>query len=322
MTFDMSTHGSSIADDGARGDAPRNLVGVSTTTRTTPDGGHRLRWWKEALIVGAFYVVYTVVRNQFGSERLTEEGVPNQAFTNALRIMRWENSLNLFVEQRIQDWFLEFPRWIIQFWNSFYGTAHFVVTIGVFIVLFLRRPDVFPLWRNTLAFTTALAIIGFVLFPLMPPRLLDERCPPADFGGECIQTPLRRELGVIDPEDGTWSFGFVDTLAVYGGPWSFDSGGMAQLSNQYAAMPSLHIGWATWCAFAVWPLLRRRASRVLVLSYPAATLFCIIVTANHFWLDGVGGQLTLAAGFGLGWALHVFTQRRRGALQELRPQKL
>ena len=54
-------------------------------------------------------------------------------------------------------------------------------------------------------------------------------------------------------------------------------------------MPSLHIGWALWCALAMWPLLRRRWQRVAVILYPLATLFCIIVTANHFWLDGVGG---------------------------------
>jgi hypothetical protein len=144
----------------------------------------------------AFYTIYSLVRNQFGSARIVEEGPPQQAFTNALRVIEWENSINLFVEQRIQEWFLAFPNWTIQFWNSFYGTAHFVVTLGVFIVLFVRRPDVFPLWRNTLAFTTALAIVGFSLFPLMPPRLLDEPCPPEAYGAACIPTPLRAEFGV------------------------------------------------------------------------------------------------------------------------------
>ena len=98
--------------------------------------------------------------------------------------------------------------------NVFYGTAHFVITLGVFLLLYLKRKDVFPQWRNTLAVMTALAIVGFALFPLMPPRLLDAPC--SEYGGACIGTGLR-------PADGT--FGFVDTLAVYGGPWSFDIGG-------------------------------------------------------------------------------------------------
>ena len=156
----------------------------------------------------------------------------------------------------MQSWFLPY-RLFIQFWNTYYGTAHFIITLGVFILLYVKRADVFPQWRNTLAAMTALAIIGFAWFPLMPPRLLDEPCPiPAEiaeaidarvsYGGACIPSDLRPEGG----------FGFVDTLAEYGGPWSFDSETMASISNQYAAMPSLHIGWSTWCAIALWPLLR------------------------------------------------------------------
>ena len=105
-------------------------------------------------------------------------------------------------------------------------------------------------------------------------------------------------------------FGFVDTLEEYGGPWSFDSEAMADLSNQYAAMPSLHIGWSTWCAVAMWPLLRRRWQRVAVFLYPLATLFCIIVTGNHYWIDGVGGLLAFALGTLVGWGLHRWNQNR------------
>ena len=108
----------------------------------------------------------------------------------------------------------------------------------------------------------------------------------------------------------TQEFGFVDTLADFGGPWSFDSETMASISNQYAAMPSLHIGWSTWCAIAVWPLLRRRRTKVAVLLYPLATLFCIIVTGNHYWLDGAGGLLALGGGALIGWSLHRWNQDR------------
>lgn len=267
---------------------------------------HRTRWWKEAIIVVTFYTVYSFTRNQFGSARIAAEGPPEQAFNNALRVIRWERALGLYHEESVQDFFLDFPRWFLQFWNTFYGTAHFIVTIGVFVVLFRKRPDVFPIWRNALAFMTALAIIGFSLFPLMPPRLLDEPCPPDGYGGQCIPTALRG----ADADDEIGTFGFVDTLARFGGPWSFDSGGMSNISNQYAAMPSLHIGWATWVAFAMWPLARRRWVKIAMLLYPALTLFCIVVTANHYWLDGVGGQIVFAVGFLLGWGLHQLNQRR------------
>jgi hypothetical protein len=271
-------------------------------TTTSPERQHRVYWWKEAIIVAAFYMVYSWTRNQFGSNKITADGIPDQAFTNAVRVIRWESALNLFHEETVQAWFLPY-KWFIQFWNTYYGTMHFIVTLGVFILLFVKRRDVFPQWRNTLAAMTALAIIGFAFFPLMPPRLLDEPCPatdPSSYGGACIETSER--------PPGGWDF--VDTLSEYGGPWSFDSETMASISNQYAAMPSMHIGWSTWCAVAVWPLLTRRWMKFLVALYPLATLFCIIVTANHFWLDGVGGLLAFGVGALIGWGMYRWNQDR------------
>ncbi len=273
--------------------------------RATPERVHRVHWWKEALIVAVFYLLYSWTRNQFGSNAMPRGGVPEQPFHNAEQIIRLERFIGLYHEESIQEFFLPW-RHFIQFWNVWYGTAHFFVTIVVFALLFWKRPGVFPQWRNSLAFMTALAIIGFALFPLMPPRLLDEPCD--DFGGACIESGLRGDEG------GT--FGYVDTLAEYGGPWSFDSETMKQVSNQYAAMPSMHIGWSTWCAVAMWPLLRRRWQRVLVLLYPLVTLFCIIVTANHYWIDGVGGLIAFGVGTLLGWGLHRWNQNRLDARWE------
>lgn len=263
-----------------------------------PARTHVVRWWKEVLIVLAFYLVYSWIRNQFGSNEIAADGIPEQAFNNAERVIRFQQAFGLYHEPSIQEFFLPY-RAFIQFWNTWYGTAHFIVTIAVFAVLFWRRPQVFPVWRNSLAFMTALAIIGFALFPLMPPRLLDTPC--SEYGGSCIASSLRGADG---------SFGYVDTLAEFGGPWSFDSGTMVNISNQYAAMPSMHIGWSTWCAVAVWPLLRRRWHRIVVIGYPLATMFCIVVTANHYWIDGVGGLACFGAGTYIGWTLYRWNQRR------------
>ncbi len=259
---------------------------------------HRVHWWKEALIIAVFYALYSWTRNQFGSNAIAADGVPEQAFTNAERVIRIEQWLHTYHEPTIQEWFLPY-RAFIQFWNVYYGTAHFFVTLGVFILLYVKRADVFPMWRNSIVAMSTLALIGFAFFPLMPPRLLDEPCPvndPNEYGGACLH-PFEE-------------FGYVDTLAEYGGPWSFDSETVASLSNQYAAMPSLHIGWATWCALAVWPLLRRRWAKVAVFLYPAATLFAIVVTANHYWIDGVGGIVVFGLGTLIGWAIHRWNQDR------------
>ncbi|MDQ3107531.1 MAG: phosphatase PAP2 family protein [Actinomycetota bacterium] len=235
----------------------------------------RLRWWREVLYVLAFYVVYSAVRNAgTGADSV------GQAFDNAKDIIRLERLVGLYHEETIQEAFLS-QRWFIQAWNVFYGSFHFVVTIGALVWCFRRRPDRYPRWRNTLAATTALALIGFAFYPLMPPRLLPT------------------------------SYGYVDTLASYGGLWSFDSGTMKAVSNQYAAMPSLHFGWSSWSMFVLWPATAGRTwARVLLAAYPAATLFAIIVTANHFWLDAVGGAVVLAAGYGVATLL---TRRSRAA---------
>ena len=292
--------------DSMEGAEPNVLPGQASPAAEqpawTPERQHRLLWWKEALIVAAFYAIYSWTRNLFGSNKIAADGIPDQAFTNAERVIQFERWIGLFHEETVQDWFLPY-RPFIQFWNIYYGVLHFAVTLGVFILLYVKRADVFPQWRNTLAAMTSLAIVGFAWFPLMPPRLLDKPCPavdPSQYGGACIPSRFR----------GTGGFGFVDTLADYGGPWSFDSEAMASISNQYAAMPSLHIGWSTWCAIAVWPLLSRRRTKAVLLLYPAATLFCIVVTANHYWLDGVGGLLAFAIGSLLGWGLHRWNQGR------------
>ena len=266
---------------------------------------HRTLWWKEALIVVVFYGVYSLVRNLFGSALVSGSQVPVEAFVNAVRMIRVERALGLYHEETIQDWFLPHEN-VIKFFNVWYGTAHFFVTLAVFIALFVKRPDVFALWRNALAAMTALAIIGFAFFPLMPPRLLDAPCPPDGYGAACIEHELRN---YNDAEN----FGYVDTIKEFGGPWAFDRGAGRSLSNQYAAMPSLHIGWSTWCVFAMYPLARRRWMRLSLLLYPAVTLVCIVVTGNHFWIDGVGGLLVFAGGYSIGARIHAWNERRLAA---------
>jgi len=271
---------------------------VSNTTERR----HLTLWWKEALIVGAFYGVYSLVRNLFGSALVSGSQIPVEAFLNAMRIIRIERALGLYHEETIQDWFLPHIG-LVKFFNVYYGTTHFFVTLAIFVALFVRRPDVFGLWRNCLAVMTALAIIGFALFPLMPPRLLDAGCPPKDYGGTCIRHELRNYGGASN-------FGYSDTIKEFGGPWAFDRGPGKMLSNQYAAMPSLHIGWATWCVFAMYPLTRRRWIRLAMLGYPLLTLLCIVVTGNHFWIDGVGGIIVFTVGYLIGAGIHRWNQVR------------
>ena len=247
----------------------------------------RLRWWHEVIFVAVFYAIYTFIRGQFGSAAVA----PETAFANAQRVIGLEEHLGIYNELAIQQWFLGWPA-LIRAVNIFYGLFHFAIPVAVLVVLYRRSPGRYRLWRNTLMAGTGLALIGFSLFPLMPPRLLCA-CP----------------LG-----SGTES-GFVDTLAQFGGLWSFGSHGVGAVSNQYAAMPSLHFAWALWCGLAIASIMRARWARAFALSYPAVTLLVIIVTANHFWLDALGGALVL--GIGGVVALGLNRARHRSSKSEL-----
>lgn len=253
---------------------------TAITARRELKGGRRLRdghmiyWWVEVLAILAFYLVYSAVRNANGSHVM-------HAFDDAKSIISLEHHLGIFHEATIQRWALHSKPLIVTA-NYLYGSLHFIVTIGVGVWLFRKYSDDYPRFRNTLAVTTALALIGFTIFPLMPPRLL---------AGSGMH------------------IGFVDTLERYPTFWSFDSGPAARISNQYAAMPSVHIAWSTWCALALAPRVKARGHKILAASYPVLTLIVIVITANHYVIDALGGLLILA----IGWLVaNQFTRAGQG----------
>lgn len=216
-------------------------------------------WWAELLSAVLFYVLYSTVRNLNGQN-------PTVARLNALKLMRWQETLGINHEQAMQEWALNFKPLIIAC-NYFYGSLHFIVTTGVLIFLYRKFTDDYPLWRNMLAISTALALIGFALWPLMPPRLLPSH------------------------------YGFQDTLDQYPTFWSFNQGAVNKISNQFAAMPSVHCTWALWSALALVPRLRRGWAKALAALYPVGTVISITLTGNHFLLDVVGGFVVLGFGY-------------------------
>jgi hypothetical protein len=221
-----------------------------------------LRWWRELAIIAAFYGLYTGARDVHGSN----VDATRQATTNAHRIIHLERSLHLFHEQAVQQTVIHHTL-LMRCWDAFYDSAHFIAVAGVLVYLFLRMPDRYRVWRNTLAICTALALLGFAVFPLLPPRLLGA------------------------------PYHFVDSVDTIGGLFTLRNDTVADLSNLYAAMPSLHTAWSTWCALALMPAVRRRALRPLLLVYPLITVYCIVITANHYFLDAVGGLVVLAVAY-------------------------
>jgi PAP2 superfamily len=233
--------------------------------------GHRLYWWVEILAIVAFYMIYSAIRN-------ANEGGTADAYANARDLISLQKTLGINHEEMLQDWALHFRPLVIAM-NYFYGSLHFVVTAGVGIFLYRRWSNDYPLWRNALAVATGLALIGFITWPLMPPRLLPEH------------------------------YGFVDTLAKYPTFWSFNSGAVSKISNQYAAMPSVHCAWALWCACVAVPRVRRPWVKVLFALYPALTVTAIVLTGNHYFLDAPAGFAVLGIGYAVS---RTFTRAGRG----------
>ncbi|MDQ4132766.1 MAG: phosphatase PAP2 family protein [Actinomycetota bacterium] len=228
--------------------------------------------WQEAIVLFAIYQAYTLIRGHLPEP----EGV---AFANASRLIDVERALGIFHEETLQEWVLP-VRPLIRFWDAYYATIHFVVPVVVLVLLWRRNRDRYRLWRNAFGVMLGVGLVGFILLPLAPPRLL----PP--------------------------SYGFVDTQATEGGVGPVGRR-YQEDTNRFAAMPSLHMGWSTWCAFALVPLLRRRWTRALIIAYPVLTLVAIVVTANHFFLDAVGGWVALAVAVGVA---RLFERRPKGVL--------
>ena len=269
---------------------------MSVTEEAPAPARRRLKIWREALYIIAVYLVYSTVRNKFGSAGGTPGHANTVAFGHALDVIHFEQDIGLYVERAIQSWYLSLPgHGFIQFWNVFYGTAHFVITAGALIALFIIDPERYPRWRNTLAITTIVALIGFASFSLMPPRLINQ--PVERYG----PPPAAARPSHSD---------FVDTLADYPTFWSFDSGGLKSISNQYAAMPSLHTAWSTWSALVLIPLVRRKWLKGLIALHPVATVFCIVVTANHYWLDALFGLVALGIGYLLAVRITAYWDNR------------
>ncbi|MEV4555796.1 phosphatase PAP2 family protein [Kitasatospora sp. NPDC049285] len=212
----------------------------------------------ELALIGLSYWLYSLVRNAVPEH----ETIAQQHST---WVWNLEHDLGIAVERSINHG-VNSVTWLIVGMNYYYATLHFIITIGVLVWLYRSHPGRYAASRTVLFVTTGIALVGFYCFPLAPPRLMT--------GG-----------------------GFVDTVAVHHTWGSLASGAGAQVSNQFAAMPSMHIGWSMWCGLTIFFLARRTWVRALGLAYPVVTLSVIVSTANHFWLDAVGGEVCLAVGF-------------------------
>ncbi|MEU2773766.1 phosphatase PAP2 family protein [Streptomyces sp. NPDC007162] len=224
----------------------------------------RLRWWTELPLILLVYGCYT-------AGRLLARGDTSSAVDHGLAILRIEKDLRLNAEHPLNRLFTREP-WLgvpADFW---YASLHYLVTPLILVWLFRRRAEIYRRARTWLMTSTFIGLIGFTLLPTCPPRLLAAK------------------------------YGFVDTMAQYSsyGWWGGQASaprGMGGMTNQYAAMPSLHCGWALWCGVMLWRYGNSRLTKVLGVAYPLLTAIVVMGTANHYFLDAVAGVAVMGAGY-------------------------
>lgn len=188
------------------------------------------------------------------------EGSERVAHAHADDVWSLERTLRLPSEARLQDWVLNSDA-AVRVVNAIYQYVHFPVMFGTLVLLYVRRRDVYRWFRNVAILTTGLALVGHITYPLAPPRL---------------------EPGL----------GMVDTGREFGQSTYSGKPGTG-FTNQLAAMPSMHVAWAALIAIAVIVCLRSRW-RWLAPLYAVTILIVVVVTGNHYWLDGIVGLALLA----------------------------
>ncbi|MFI2200735.1 phosphatase PAP2 family protein [Streptomyces sp. NPDC020192] len=223
----------------------------------------RLRWWTELPLILLVYGCYS-------AGRLLARGDVTSAVDHGLAILRLEKALHLNAEHPLNRLFTREP-WLgvpADFW---YASLHYLVTPAILIWLFRARAEHYRRARTWLMTSTFIGLIGFTLLPTCPPRLLSA------------------------------GHGFVDTMAHFSsyGWWGGEASaprGMGGMTNQYAAMPSLHVGWALWCGVMLWRHGGTRVAKALGVAYPLGTALVVMGTANHYLLDAVAGIAVMGVG--------------------------
>lgn len=205
-----------------------------------------------------------------------------EAMDNARWLVSQEKALGIFHELRFQEMILN-RQWLVDLANAVYIYGHWPVVVGTLFWLFLKHRQMFPVYRTALLVSGAMGIVFFVLYPMAPPRLVGE-------------------------------LGFVNTVTLHSEAYRVLQ--PPSLTNQFAAIPSLHVGWNLLMGIAIVSFSTNRLLKVFGVSMPIAMYVATIVTANHYFLDGVLGSALALIGLGVAWKISrprqpVWTMTRR-----------
>ena len=242
----------------ARLEAPRACARPATATAPARRAGlawPRLPAVAELATIGAGYLGYALVRLAIHADR-------QAAFAHAAQLWQAERRMHLRIEPWLNGLAAARPA-LAEAAGYYYGLLHFLVTPLVLAWLYWRRPAASGRLRSALVLATAAANVAFWAWPTAPPR---------------FSVP-----------------GMTDILVTHDILGAADPHGATSLVNLYAAMPSLHVAWAAWCAAAI-VITTSSRWRHLAWLYPAATTFVVLASANHFVLDVAGGLAVAGLG--------------------------
>jgi len=196
----------------------------------------------------------------YEASRAVVAGDREDALRHAGDVASLERSLHLFVERDVQHG-AEHVAGLVGALGAAYLTLHLAATVALLVWLHRRRPHVYPLVRTTLLFASAVALVGYLAFPTAPPRLS--------------------------------GLGILDTVSAHG--VSLKKGLVSSLYNPYAAMPSMHAGYAAIVGATLVREARHAAVRAVGAAYPLFVVLVIVATGNHFLLDAAAGTAVAAA---------------------------
>src|SRR5574341_585522 len=213
----------------------------------------------------------------YGVRGITQTNV-DDAVNRGVDIIRLERSLGIFWEVELQSWILPYS-WLVKFLNWFYLFGHLPVIGSLAVWMYFWHRPQYLLMRNAFLLSGAIALIFYVNFPTAPPRLLPH------------------ELG----------FGFVDTVvAQYKESRPLTP---SWFVNEYAAFPSMHIGWNLLVGIALFLSSRNIFIRAFAVLMPLAMFTDIILTGNHYILDAFAGSAVMLLGLGIAVAGRYLVMR-------------
>ncbi len=217
------------------------------------------RGWPDVLRqVGLFvaaYVLYQVVRG-------IVDGSGYKPFGDATKIINLERVLHVFIEPSVQSWTAN-RHWLMDLTDWTYLNAHYVITMGVLVFIYLRRNNSFYFVRNMFMLAMGIALVGYWLYPTAPPRLMSE-------------------------------WGFTDSIAQFTGV-TVEKGALSEFLNFYAAVPSMHVCFSILVGWPMARLVRPTYARIVWRLYPLLITFVVVATGNHYLLDAVLGAFTAGA---------------------------